>query len=79
MAHAAALAVVQYANEDAFYLFNLDGQGQAVTDTWHALIGAALDHAAFEYDGLRWQDVTAPPALPQRPLPARARSHGRGH
>jgi hypothetical protein len=28
-----------------------------VTDTWHESVDAALDQAAFEYRGLRWQDV----------------------
>jgi len=59
MGPAAALAVVQYDNDDAFYLFYLDGQGQVVTDTWHASVDAALDQAAFEYEGLRWQDAAS--------------------
>jgi hypothetical protein len=59
MGPAAALAVVQYDNDDAFYLFYLDGLGEVVTDTWHASVNAALDQAAFEYEGLRWHDASA--------------------
>ena len=55
---AAALAIPRYPEEDGTYLLYLDDNGRVVTDTWHASLEDALHQAAFEYEGLRWADVS---------------------
>lgn len=57
---AAALAVARYPARDGIYLFYLDDDGRVVTDTWHPSLDDALAQAAFEYEGLRWTDVSEP-------------------
>ena len=56
----AGLAICQYPDEDAFYLFGCDADWSTVTDTWHPSIEEAKAQAAFEYEGvsLTWQMVT---------------------
>jgi hypothetical protein len=54
---AAALAIVRYPGEEAYYLLYLDARGEVVTDTWHKSLAAAMAQAAYEYEGLTWTDV----------------------
>ena len=55
---AAALAIARHEGQEGFYLFYLDPQGAVAADTFHESVEAALGQAAFEYDGLRWSDVS---------------------
>jgi len=48
---AAGLAICQYANDTAFYLFGCDANWISVTDAWHRSIEDARDQAEFEYVG----------------------------
>jgi hypothetical protein len=48
---AAGLAICQYENDPAFYLFGCDVNWKGVTDTWHQSIEEARDQAEFEYEG----------------------------
>ena len=59
MPPAAALAVVQYPSENAYYLLYLDADGNEVTDTWHATLDDALLQAEREYAGIgvAWVEV----------------------
>jgi hypothetical protein len=51
---AKALAIAQYPDENSFYLFGLDDQGDVQSDTWHETLEDALSQADFEYEGLVW-------------------------
>lgn len=46
---AAALRIVKYEGEAGYYLFRLDGEGNAMTDTFHLSIEDALAQAEWEY------------------------------
>lgn len=48
---ASGLAICQYENDTAFYLFGCDADWKSVTDTWHQSIEDARDQAEFEYAG----------------------------
>lgn len=52
------LAIAHYERQEGFYLFYLDAEGAVATDTFHDSVDGALGLAAFEYDGLRWLDVS---------------------
>ena len=45
----AALRIVQYDSEDAFYLLYLDADGNELTDTWHASLDDAKEQARSEF------------------------------
>jgi hypothetical protein len=62
MAPFAALAIVQYEGEDAYYLLYLDSDWEEVTDTWHQTVDAAKRQAEFEYEGItaKWIEVSPP-------------------
>jgi hypothetical protein len=49
---AAGVAICQYEDEEAFYLFGCDAEWNSVTDTWHATLEDALSAAEFEYEGV---------------------------
>ncbi len=46
------LAICRFAEEDSFYLFYCDAEWNAVTDTYHETLEAALEQAEFEYEGV---------------------------
>jgi hypothetical protein len=48
----AGLAIGQYADHKAFYLFGCDSDWQCVTDTWHQTLEEAQQQAEFEYAGV---------------------------
>jgi hypothetical protein len=48
----AGLAICQYQEESAFYLFGCDCDWKVVTDTWHQSIEDAKAQAEFEYEGV---------------------------
>ena len=56
MAPFAALAIVQYPGDEAFYLLYLDKDWEEVTDTWHQSVDDAMRQAEFEYEGasVKW-------------------------
>jgi hypothetical protein len=47
----AGLAVCQYPNDNAFYLFGCDSDWNSKTDTWHQTLEDAKEQAEFEYEG----------------------------
>ena len=55
----AGLAICQYPDEDAFYLFGCDADWSTVTDTWHQSVEEAKAQAEFEYEGVgsTWHTV----------------------
>lgn len=46
---AAALRIVKHEGEAGYYLIRLDGEGNAMTDTFHLSIEDALAQAEWEY------------------------------
>lgn len=48
----AGLAICQYKNDDAFYLFGCDESWSSLTDTSHQSLGEAKEQAEFEYEGI---------------------------
>jgi hypothetical protein len=46
------LAICQYPNDDAFYLFACDAAWSSITDTWHQTLDDAKHQAEFEYEGV---------------------------
>ena len=44
-----ALEIVQYPDDDAYYLLYLDDSGNELTDTWHETINDAKAQAEFEF------------------------------
>jgi hypothetical protein len=54
-----ALEIVQYEDDDAYYLLYLDADGEPVTDTWHRSLEDALHQAEFEFSVTpeEWSDV----------------------
>ena len=59
---ATGLAICQYKDESAFYLFGCDENWQIKTDTWHPTIEEAMTQAEFEYEGVRQTWVNHRPA-----------------
>jgi hypothetical protein len=61
---AAGLAICEYENEDAFYLFGCDAEWKSVTDSWHPTVEEARRQAEFEYEGVSatWQEPQDGPA-----------------
>jgi hypothetical protein len=55
----AGLAICQYPDDNAFYLFGCDANWSSVTDTWHQTLDDAKHQAEFEYEGVSttWTDV----------------------
>lgn len=49
---AAGLAICQYNDEEAYYLFGCDAEWKTVTDTWHETLEEALQQAEIEYEGV---------------------------
>lgn len=49
---AAGLAICQYPQETAYYLFGCDSEWNPVTDSWHGTLEEALEQAEFEYEGV---------------------------
>jgi hypothetical protein len=47
-----ALAIATYDKDDGYYLFYLDADLGAVTDTWHETVEAVKRQAEFEYEGI---------------------------
>lgn len=45
----AALSIVQYENDQGFYLFYLDATGKEQTDTYHETLDSAFEQAEFEF------------------------------
>ena len=58
---AAGLAICQYENDGAFYLFGCDADWNGLTDTWHETIDDAKRQAESEYLGTAqtWLSLTA--------------------
>lgn len=48
----AALAIVRYPGEDAFYLLYLDQGWNEATDSWHRTLEDAMRQAELEYEGI---------------------------
>ncbi|WP_127401597.1 hypothetical protein [Neisseria meningitidis] len=44
-----ALSIVQYKNDQGFYLFYLNEAGQEQTDTYHETLDSAFEQAEFEF------------------------------
>lgn len=44
-----ALSIVQYEDDQGFYLFYLDETGQEQTDTYHDTLDSAFEQAEFEF------------------------------
>ena len=59
MPPARGLAICRYDGEDGYYLVFCDALWEAVTDTWHETLEAAMRQAEFEYVGVSgtWQAV----------------------
>ena len=55
----AGLAICQYDDEDAFFLFGCDSDWQTITDSWHQTLDDAKNQAEFEYEGIgkTWIDA----------------------
>lgn len=56
----AGLAICQYPDDDAVYLFGCDADWNNITDTWHQTVDDAKHQAEFEYQGVSdtWTNVT---------------------
>ena len=52
MGYVPALAICQYAGQDAAYLFHCSDEWEVVTDDLFATAEDALEQAAFQYEGL---------------------------
>jgi hypothetical protein len=61
MGAAAGLAICQYQNDNAYYLFYCDECWNNLTDTWHQSLDDAKAQAQFEYKGTSktWQILLA--------------------
>ena len=46
---ATALAIAKYPDDEGFYIFHLDEQGDEFADTYHLSIEAAMKQANWEY------------------------------
>jgi hypothetical protein len=58
---ASALAIAKYDSDppDSYYLFYLGSDSAVMIETWHESVDRALTQAAFEYEGLSWEDVSS--------------------
>ncbi|PWU11862.1 MAG: hypothetical protein C5B50_22655 [Verrucomicrobia bacterium] len=56
---ACGLAICQYPDDSAFYLFYCDENWAVRTDTFHLTLENAKSQAEFEYKGIRnyWKDM----------------------
>lgn len=52
MGAASGLAICQYPDDAAFYLFGCDDSWCTITDTWHESLDDAQHQAEFEYVGV---------------------------
>jgi hypothetical protein len=48
----AGLAIAQYRSGPGFYLFYCDDEWNAITDTYHDTIDAAIEQAEFEFGSI---------------------------
>jgi hypothetical protein len=46
---ASKLQIIQYEDDEGFYLFYLDSTGEVMTDTYHTTIDGAIEQADWEY------------------------------
>jgi hypothetical protein len=53
----AQLAIARYPDDDGYYLFYLDAEGDVVTDTYHDSLAGAVEQADYEYIGLAWRST----------------------
>ena len=54
-----SLEIVQYYDDNGYYLFYLDDKGEVQTDTYHDSLQGAIEQAEWEFgiSELDWEDV----------------------
>jgi hypothetical protein len=53
----AALAIAQYPSDSGFYLFYCNENWEAMTDTYHETLEAAIEQAEFEFHPVAFVDA----------------------